>query len=93
MPLLFNFALEYAIRRVQLKQVGLKLNGTHLLLVYADYINILGGSVILYLSERDHLEDLGVDVRIILRWIFRKWDVGLWAGSSWFRIVTRGLHL
>jgi len=44
-PLLFNFALEYAIRRVQLNQVGLKLNGTHLLLVYADYINILGGSV------------------------------------------------
>jgi hypothetical protein len=44
-PLLFNFALEYAIRRVQLNQVGLKLNGTHLLLVYADYIDILGGSV------------------------------------------------
>ena len=36
---------------------------------------------------------LGVDVRIILSWIFRKWDVGLWTGSSWFRIVTRGLHL
>ena len=44
-PLLFNFALEYAIMRVQLNQVGLKLNGTHLLLVYADYITILGGSV------------------------------------------------
>jgi len=44
-PLLFNFALEYAIRRFQVIQDGLKVNGTHQLLVYADDINILGGSV------------------------------------------------
>jgi len=44
-PLLFNFALEYAIRRVQVNQDGLKLNGTHQLLGYADGVNVLGGSV------------------------------------------------
>ena len=35
-PLLFNFALEYAIKRIQVNQYGLKLNGTHQLLAYAD---------------------------------------------------------
>jgi len=45
------------------------------------------------LWERDHLGDSGVDGRIILRWIFRKWDVRVWIGSSWLRIGSSGGHL
>jgi len=45
------------------------------------------------LRERDYLGDPGVGGRIILRWIFRKWDVGVWTGSRWLRIGTGGWHL
>jgi len=44
-PLFFNFALEYAIRKAEVNQDGLKLNGTQQLLVYAEDVNVLGGSV------------------------------------------------
>jgi hypothetical protein len=44
-PFLFNFALEYAIRKVEANKEGFKLNGTHELLVYADDVKILGGSI------------------------------------------------
>jgi hypothetical protein len=45
------------------------------------------------LRERDHWIDQGVDGRIILRLIFRKWDVGVWTGLGWLRIETGGWHL
>jgi hypothetical protein len=43
--LTLDFAGEYAIRRVQVNHHGLKLNGTHQLLIYSYYVNILGSSV------------------------------------------------
>jgi hypothetical protein len=43
-PLLFNFDLEYAVRKVQEDQVGLQLNETHQLVAYADDVNLLGNN-------------------------------------------------
>jgi hypothetical protein len=43
--LLFNFDLEYAIRKIQEKQMGIKSNGKHTLLVYADDVNLLGDNI------------------------------------------------
>jgi hypothetical protein len=44
------------------------------------------------MRERDHLEDPGIDGRI-LRWIFIKWDVGAWTESIWLRIGKGGGNL
>jgi hypothetical protein len=43
--MLFNFALEYANRKIQENQLGLKLSGTHKLLAYADDVNLLGDNI------------------------------------------------
>jgi hypothetical protein len=45
------------------------------------------------LREIDHLENPGIDGRIILRWIFRKWDAEAWTASIWLRIGTGGGNL
>jgi hypothetical protein len=62
--LLSNFAFEYVIRKVQENQVGLKLNGTHQLVVYADDVNLLGDNIetkkntgtLIYASKKAGLE-------------------------------------
>ena len=66
--LLFNFALDYANRMVQVNQDGLTLNGTHQLLDYADDVNILGG-IILKLKEKVEIlllatSEIGLEIRV-----------------------------
>jgi hypothetical protein len=61
-PLLFNFALEYAIEKAQESQVELKLNGTYQLLVYADDVNLLGDNIDTLKKSTETLIDVSKEV-------------------------------
>ena len=66
-PLLFSLALEYAIRRVQVNQDGLKLTGTHQLLAYAD-VNILGRSIHTLKENARYLSGVHSCVKPVVLW-------------------------
>jgi hypothetical protein len=68
LPLLFNFALDYAIRKVRNNQLGLKLNGTHQLLAYTDEVNLVGVNIDSVKRNTGTLiganEEVGLDINV-----------------------------
>jgi hypothetical protein len=68
-PLLSNFTLEYAIRKVQENQVGVKLNGAHQLLAYADDVNLLRDNLDTIKKNKETLIDaskeVGIEIKLV----------------------------
>jgi hypothetical protein len=66
--MLFNFALEYVIRKVQDNQAGLRLNGTHQLLAYADDVNLLGDNIDTVKKNTEYLivasKEIGLEINV-----------------------------
>jgi hypothetical protein len=76
-PLPFNFALEYAIRKVQENQVGLKLNGRHQLLVCADDLNLLGDNIDTIKKNTAPIIDAGKEVGLEVNMLLScHWNAG-----------------
>jgi hypothetical protein len=78
-PLLSNCALEFAIRKIQENQVGLKLNGTHQLLAYADDVNLLGVNIDAVNKNTETLIDaskeVGLEVNVEkTKYMLLSWD-------------------
>jgi hypothetical protein len=63
-PLFFKFSFEYAIRKVQENQVGLKLNATYQLLIYADDVNLLADNINTIKKNPQNLIDASKEVGI-----------------------------
>jgi hypothetical protein len=61
-PLLFNFALEYAIRKVQENQGGMEFYGTHQLLAYTNDVNLLGDNIDTIRKNTETLIDASKEV-------------------------------
>jgi hypothetical protein len=73
LPMLFDFALEYSIRKVQENQLGLKLNRTHQLLSYADEVNLLGDNIHSIKRNTETLNEANKQVGLEIKAVMTKY--------------------